>query len=147
MKKFLLLPLIFYCLQSSAQSGVIKIRKKLTKSVSINGFTEGAVQPQLLCEGKGIYVTNSLKYTVTSFVILLQSVKEIERIVQGNTITGELCDLLYKMKTGDIIHINKIIAFDKDSGKEVVLPSLRFQVRGLDKSEKQVRYDQWEQNK
>lgn len=129
-------------LNANAQSGVIKVRKKVNSSLCLNGYTDGAVQPHLLCGGKGLYVTNSTRYKVTSFVVLLESVKQVEHLVNGNMLSGDICDDINKLKTGDFIYINKIKALDNTTGKEVSMPPLRFQVRGMDKSDKKTCYQQ-----
>jgi hypothetical protein len=57
-------------------------------------------------------------------------------------LSGDICDDINKLKTGDFIYINKIKALDNTTGKEVSMPPLRFQVRGMDKSDKKTCYQQ-----
>jgi hypothetical protein len=122
-------------------SGVIKVRKKTSRNLCLNGHTDGAIQPHLICEGKGLYVTNSTQYSIKNFVILIETVKEIEELIPGNIIKGEICETIEKLQTGDVIYINKINAIDNKTGKEVVLPSLRFQIVTENANERKKKYN------
>lgn len=122
-------------------NGVIKVRKKSTNLLTLNGYTDGAIQPQFICGGKGLFITNSTRYTVKSFIVLLESVKQVEMRILGNVVTGDICDKIDHLKTGDVVYINTIKAIDNTTGKEVTMPSLRFQIRGADVDPKKQHYN------
>jgi hypothetical protein len=122
-------------------SGVIKVRKKSSSQLTLNGYTDGPIQPQFVCGGKGLYIANSTRCKVISFVILLETTKQIEYTMNGNVVTGEICDKINLLKTGDVIYINSIKALDSQTGKSVTLQPLRFTVRGADTDPKKQRYN------
>lgn len=133
MKIFLFIVLFSVLNISLAQTnGVIKVRKKSSNLLTLNGYTDGAIQPQFICGGKGLYVAGSERYKVTSFIILLEMVKQIEVRINGNIVSGEVCTNIDHLKTGDVVYINNISALDNTTGKTVKMPSLRFQIRGAD---------------
>lgn len=121
-------------------TGVIKIRKKVSKVMCLNGYTDGAIPPHAVCGGKGLYVTNTEQYNVKSFVILVETVREIEVKMNGNVVSGDICETIGELKTNDIIYINKIVAIDNTTGKEVNMPPLKFQVRSPLLDDKKQRY-------
>ena len=125
----------------SQTSGIIKIRKKSSNLLCLNGFTDGAIQSHLICGGKGLYVTGSERYKIVNFIILLEAVKQVEMKINGNVVTGEICDKIDYLKTGDYVYINSIRALDNNSGKEVTMPSLRFQIRGADTDPKKQKFN------
>lgn len=140
MKFFLLIVLFLVVNISFAQTnGVIKVRKKSSNLLTLNGYTDGAIQTQYICGGKGLYIQGNTRYTIKSFIILLETVKQIEVRLAGNIVSGEICDKINMLKTGDIVYINTIKALDSNTGKEVTMPSLRFQIRGSDMDPKKQR--------
>lgn len=122
-------------------NGVIKVRKKSSNLLSLNGYTDGAIQTQYICGGKGLYITGNERYKIMNFIILLESVKQVEVQINGNVVSGPVCEKIDHLKTGDIIYLNNINALDNSTGKVVKMPSLRFQIRGADTDPKKQRYN------
>lgn len=137
---FFMLLLVCGMLHAQGQTGVIKVRKKVTKVMCLNGYTDGAIPPHAICGGKGLYVTNSNQYQVKSFVILVESYKTIEVKMNSNVVAGDICETLSTLKSNDVIYINKIVAIDNNTGREVNMPSLKFQVSSLRYDDKKQRY-------
>jgi len=139
----LLLLAIFSVILAEAQvqpTGVIKIRKKISKVMCLNGFTDGSIPPHAVCGGKGLYVTNTDQYKIKSFVILVETVKEIEVKMTGNIVEGDICETIGELKSDDVIYINKIVATDNITGKEVNMPPMKFQVKSALLDDKKQRY-------
>lgn len=137
--------LIFLFISSSliAQNtvGKIKVRKKSSKDICLNGYTDGVIKPQFICGGKGLYITNSERYTITSFVILVETVKDVEMRITGNKVEGEICETIDYLKTGDVVYVNKIMAMDKQTGKEVAMPPLKFTIQRGNIDDRKQRYE------
>lgn len=146
LKYTLFAAVLLYSMPLCAQqnTGVIKVRKKSSNLICLNGYTDGYIQPHLLCGGKGLFVTNSDRYKIKSCVVLVETVKEIEVRITGNVIAGDICETFDRLKTGDIVYINKIIAIDNSTGREVNMPPLKFEVRNGPKNDKKQRYDMLE---
>ena len=146
MKSAYLKLLLLFCLVSETlcaqqqPTGVIKIRKKISKVMCLNGYTDGTSPPHAICGGKGLYVTNTDQYSVKSFVILVETVREIEVKMNGNVVAGDICETIGELKTNDIVYINKIVAVDNTTGKEVNMPPLKFQIRSALLDDKKQRY-------
>jgi hypothetical protein len=142
MKIFIAILFFLIVNTSFAQTtGVIKVRKKSSNLLTLNGYTDGPIQSQYICDGKGLYIAGSERYKVTGFIVLLETTKQIEVRLSGNIITGEICENIVHLKTGDVVYINNINALDNTTGKTVKMPSLRFQIRGADTDPKKQRYN------
>lgn len=139
---FILVFVLLYGMADAQQhpTGVIKVRKKNSKLLCLNGYTDGAIPPHAVCGGKGLFVTNSDQYRVKSFIILVESYKEIEVQINSNVVAGDICETIADLKTNDIIYINKVIAIDNYTGREVSMPPLKFQVRALVDDDKKKRF-------
>jgi hypothetical protein len=127
---------------SQGNSGVIKVRKKSSNLLCLNGYTDGAIPPFALCGGKGLYVEGNDRYKVTSFVVLVETSREVEERINGSVVSGEICETIATTQTGDAIYISKITAIDNSTGNSVNLPPLRFQIRSSLNDDKKKRYDQ-----
>lgn len=149
MRHLLLFGFLLMCMLDYAQvqpTGVIKIRKKISKVMCLNGYTDGAIPPHAVCGGKGLFVTNTEQYRVKSFVILVETVKEVEVKMNGSVVSGDICETIADLKTNDIIYINKIIAVDNNTGQEVNMPPLKFQIKSTLTDDKKQRYKMQEDN-
>lgn len=139
--RFLLVTcMIFTSTLAHAQAGVIKVRKKISKQMCLNGYTDGSIPPHAVCGGKGLYVTNTDQYRITSFVIMVETVKTVEVQMNSNVVAGDICETIADLKSNDIIYINKIEAVDKNTGKTVKMPPLKFKVGSLLLDDKKQRY-------
>lgn len=127
---------------AQGNSGVIKVRKKSSNLLCLNGYTDGPIPPFSLCGGKGLYVEGNDRYKVTSFVVLVATSKEVEEQINGSVVAGEICDVIASTQTGDAVYISKVVATDNATGKLVNLPGLRFQIRSSLNDDKKKRYDQ-----
>jgi len=125
---------------AQAQTGVIRVRKKISKVMCLNGYTDGMIPPHAVCGGKGLYVTNTNQYRVKSFVILVETFKEVEVQMNSNVVAGDICETIADLKTNDIIYINKIVAVDNTTGRDVNMPPMKFQVRSALLDDKKQRY-------
>ncbi|HYG52132.1 MAG TPA: hypothetical protein VD905_14570, partial [Flavobacteriales bacterium] len=67
---------------------------------------------------------------------------QVEERINGNVVSGEICDVIATTQTGDMVYISKIEAYDTSTGNNVTLPGLRFQIRSTEVEDRRKRNSQ-----
>ena len=130
--KFLFLICIFIFSENTlfAQpdlSGTIKIRKPKDLLPKIAGKNGGEITPSQFCVSDGIYVTTEGIKILNFEITYPKSTGEYTMLVDGNKIPDNLCTDIAKLRKGDQINIEKILAED-DLGRKFTLTAMRFDI-------------------
>lgn len=108
-------------------SGTITVRKPKDLLPRIAGKNGGEINPSLFCAGKGIYVTTE-GITILNYEITYpKSTGEYTLLVEGALIPEQVCRDLYRLKKGEQVNIEKILAED-DLGRKFTLSAMRFEI-------------------
>lgn len=108
-------------------SGTITVRKPKDLLPRIAGKNGGEISPSQFCNSDGIYVTTEgikiLNYEIT----YPKSTGEFSSLIEGNLIADFICKDLIKLKKGDQVNIENILAED-DLGRKFTLNPMRFEI-------------------